>query len=653
VTAPRGLLGLAREDLHRRARTAATTNCLHGLAVVSTALAHVRLAEGATEDGVLFLGEALGAWAGLLHRDEPLVRFALGRFSRYAHNGPMPDARRLREMVSGMVGAVVEQAAPRCGLEPARLALMWDLEKEAVGQVAQAGGLRLSDDRTLPAGPLLAHSLGLHDSVRALRNSSGGGEESLSALKRMLREMLNLNFDFLPEPARAPADLPRLFSPLGPASRLLRNRQFGAALQEVDAITAGNGGRENDWFGRLLHEFSAHEGEAWLERQAQELALECHLQSSRDLVGCVPIDLAEVRQAWQRALAQAALLGNEDDANKTIAEIANGRALALFARRNRQQRLADEHDRRGSKVRRQEAFDLMELAWEMTRHPDVQASLANHLNLHAVSVFDSTRDFDATLDLLVRSIEIRPSSRQVLDNYGAVVMQRLGKQFTEQGPDVAGQGLEANIQRLRNLDLGGSSEEVQRCLQELADRGTTPFFNASGAAFGAGDLPTATDQLIWCLRLGPEVNEVRHAAHVLAQRLRAQSGQGDPVARECHLRLAPYLRSGEGVEVGLPGEGLELLRLLARLAQAQQMGPGPGATPLELNRRAVAEANAERFAQSMELLEQALRLDPSSSQTRINLKNVGDAWAARAVMAGDFDTFLHIQMKLRELLGNE
>src|SRR5207302_3112673 len=202
------------------------------------------------------------------------------------------------------------------------------------------------------------------------------------------------------------------------------------------------------------------------------------------------------------------------------------------------------------------------------------------------------RDYDGTITLLVRALELKASSRQVCENLTTVLLNRLAEQFAGD-PDGAGRTFEQSMGRLRALDPYGSQEEIQKCLAALADKRTTPFFNRFVKDFEAEDWEPATDMMLWCLRIGPQVNEVRSAASGLFRRLR---GRSDGRSQACLRRLEPHVSADLRAE---PHEDEAAALLMSLLRAAGVALPGGGSPTLELNRRAVQAANAGRFSEAL------------------------------------------------------
>ncbi len=639
-----GLLELARENAHRRLLDSGGTPAeLHSLALINLSL--LGRQRGSQPQATERLCETLGAWASLLHHSEAVQCFATARYRRYGKTGSAPNEDRILQSAAAQVLALLESDDTGGQIGAGRLKLMWELECRAVAAVAQLGGLATGrSDRPVHAGPFLARALGLRQVVsdlieRPLRNLPAGTD----LLRRLLAAVSEDPLPAVEEKARS-GEIRRLFSPLGFAAIHLRHRQLDRLREELDRVRSHIEGKlpQGD---RLLDILSGHLGKgkkSWLRRASRELLVESHLEASRELVARVPVPFDLVRESWHSALKEAARLrGGKDPVRTTISEIAVGRGKALFRRRNRTQRQADATDKRPNRLRREEAFGLMTLAWDLTADSGVQGPLTEHLNLHAVEQANR-EDLDAAIESLLRALKINPGARRAAENLAAVLMNRLHRGFEEDSDDAGRRLLEA-MEKIRALDLSGSQPEIRKCLDKIADQGSTPFFNHSLEASEKEDRPSATDLMIWCLRIAPRDRHVVHGSYKLRHDLQEQARLGNTESQRCLARLKKYLPA-------VPPQVVPQAMLLRQLMEAATAIPDNAET---LNQRAVAAAQAGRFDEAMNLLARAKRLAPRAEVVKINIQNISQAWLRRALETRDREELMKVHRRMRELAEND
>jgi tetratricopeptide (TPR) repeat protein len=284
--------------------------------------------------------------------------------------------------------------------------------------------------------------------------------------------------------------------------------------------------------GDLLSFAPAEQSRVWLERERKRIRVESHLEYSKEMVAHVPIDWSALEEQWKLAMAAGRDAGMESESRSLAGEIAVGRAEVLFAERTREQRLQDRSDPRGAAERSREALALLERAWEITHDDRVQASLAEHLNQRAVVVANKHR-YDEAVDLLIRSLGVNPSGRLTAENLVQVVLAHAIRDLGGD-TDEAGQYLLGRMRQIAGLDPKGKHAEVQKCAAQLADKGSTPFFNSSGSAAQEEDWDLAVDRMIWAMRIAPEDATVGQGAYALSVALKEK---GDMCSQEAHRRL--------------------------------------------------------------------------------------------------------------------
>ena len=631
-----GKLRAAREALRQRLEGGTDPAALHAFAVAGMALARQAAEQGDRATALRDLCASLGAWAALLEETEALACFAAARYARYGHGAAPPDGDRCRTLLAGLLDGLIQEFAALCGVDPARLTLLWGLERRALEVASEFGGRR--------AGPLLCDALGLHEEARAFATAGQREEERQALLGKKLLDLFGIDAGGGREedapPARASdrerrREIQRLFSPLGPACLLLHTRQFSAVPGEV-ARAAEAGGCP---FLALLARFTTDEDRTWLRREGSELLLESHLQASREAAARVPANLAQVRQHWEAALALARDVGNEADVRRCAGDIAAGRSRALLAERAGPR---EGRDPRPDEDRRREGLDLLELAWEMTGAGSAQAALAHGLCRHAVAVFEAFQDHDAAATTLVRALAVRPSDRDAADLLGQLLSIRLREEF-ESDPDRAGQAVLDVLGRLRALDSGRSSGDIRRWMTQIAEQGARPFFERFEQARQEADWDRAAALMGWCLRLAPQPAKVRGGLRNLREQLLARAEQGDARCRELLASLPERPPPGPLGEADSP--------LLVPFRRLDNL---PGGEVRDLCERAF-EAAQDGFAeQAVEMLGQAYRSAGRAAEgagaLRQALNELGRAWVQSREAAGDMDGMLAANRRVKELL---
>nr|MBC8356343.1 hypothetical protein [Planctomycetota bacterium] len=325
---------------------------------------------------------------------------------------------------SSVESAVLESMAAFANAlqRPVReLRRVWDLDVESSSLIAEHGGLPVgTNGQSLVAGPVLARSLDLVDAVNELVQSMQerrAEQPSDLDIGGLLASLLGLD-GIVPSKSNGKASkdavlLKRLFSPLGPACVLITRRQFDEARDVLQRIETG------DWIDEdmeapsplhILEEFvRTREDRRWYQDQWKQMVIECDLQESRGLVAQVPMEVAAVRNVWQHALDRARTWDCEDKVREEIAETGVGRGETLFRPRTKVERMGDSTDKRTNLQRREEAIQVMDLAWEVTGSPTVQGPLAENLNRMSVKAFDRD-DRDQSLSLLMHSLKVKPNS---------------------------------------------------------------------------------------------------------------------------------------------------------------------------------------------------------------------------------------------------
>ena len=306
-------------------------------------------------------------------------------------------------------------------------------------------------------------------------------------------------------------------------------------------------------------------------------------------------------------------------------------------------------DRRSSKERRDEALRLLSDGWKVTEHPSIQGPLAARLNQLGVREADAGR-FGRAGDLLVRAIRVKSNHQVACRNLVNMLLAQLHKGF-DRRPDQAGKRVVRRLAQLETLERRGGDREIIDARRRLQEQAEIPFYNRAGAALQEDDLETAVKMTSWCLRIYPADPDVVALTRALAGRLILGAMAGD---KDSKRRL-------ELLEEHMPeAEEFADLRLGGRLRAGILGGGRPAGSPdhgraraASLNRQAVAAAHAERFAEAMGLLEQALELDPGARELRNNARNVGMAWAAQAMAQGDPAEFVRAMQKAKELGGDE
>ncbi len=649
-----GLRQYAAERLRSRLRPSRDGRAaLHAFALLHLSLAATEADADAETDALDHLAAALGAAASLTADEDWLEQFAISRYRVYRHGRAVPPPSRIVGAFSRMLGGFLERRGAGLGLDNGQIKLAWDLEQETAKLVAKAGGLDAGAEDGWAAGPFLAICLDFGDGVRRLidraKEEVRRKSEQADELE-LLASLLGLDVGKAAEKDRekTAVELQRSFSPLGPVVILLKRRQFTAADGELDRIEAGKAAAGWPW--RLLWEWvDSPDHRRWLRRECREMRLESAIQTSRELASKVPADPKRVVTEWKRALHLGDALDKREEAAACIGEIAVGRAEELWRRRTRQQRRADLVDRRSLKERRDEALRLLTEGWKATAHPSIQGPLAARLNQLGVVEANAGR-FGRAGDLLIRAIRVKSNHQVACRNLVNNLLAQLHKGF-DRSPEPAGRRIVKRLAQLETLARKAGGREISGAIERLREQAEIPFYNKAGEALQEDDLETAAGMTSWCLRIYPGDPDVVALTHALAGRLTLGAITGD---KDCKRRLAlleehmpeaeeyAELRIGSVLGAGILGGGLP--------GRVRNSGRAQSAS---LNRQAVEAAHAERFAEAMGLLEQALELDSGARELRTNARNIGMAWASRAMERGNPTEFIEAMEKTKELGGDE
>ncbi|HEV2963281.1 MAG TPA: hypothetical protein VG649_15730 [Candidatus Angelobacter sp.] len=476
VAARLGFPVLAYDDLRRRLRAQGSLSALlHAFALVNMSLAERKLSQGLSDAAARSLCESLGAWAAFLQNQSALQRFVEERCRRYGIISEVPPTENIVRELDAFLTATMERYA-----HPDRLKLLWDLERKTAARVASRGGLRLPDDNKMNAGPFLANSLDLHRAVRGLRD-----------------QRIRL-----------------LFSPLGAAVALLERHQFALASKELERIAeseAQQGPRREDF---------------------QQLLVESYLEASQSLVAQVPVDINLVREGWEWAIKAAQAIGTEAQVHESIVEIATGRALVLFARKNLEEQRADP-DKRSLPVRRQEAIELETLAWVLTKDAKIRNVLVDHLHRYAWVLFQR-KDWDSSIEKLFTALSLKSNAPDVATDLAVFLRARRRYQLEQNQCDEAGAPLMEAMKRLREIDPNSEVKEIQEALAQLEDLGPVPFVEYSLGAMEAGNWKLATDLMVWALQVCSKGHFVRDGARTLYREMSLSIEHGS-LELEIHL----------------------------------------------------------------------------------------------------------------------
>ncbi len=479
----------------------------------------------------------LGAWAAFLetHR-HTLGDFAIGRFRQYDHGQEVPPPKHTAHLVDECINRIVGRHGAAQAGAARRARLMWELEKAAVAVVARHGGL--PDERgAAVAGPLLAAALGIrgaHETLAVkLEGSAHTGRAPIDGLQLLAALLGHELGDFAGPPAGETAaqdavELRRLFSPLGPAHVLMGQQRYGDARGEL--VLLGDdpqpGAASGDpWMKLLWDQLAPDHANGWLPGELRQMLIECDLQASRQVVGHVPVDSELTRQTWQRALALGRKISQQQQVQDCIGEIAVGRARSLFSKRTKQQRLADDQDRRGNVERCNEGIALLELAWELTASRKLEGPLHEQFNQMGVQAWEK-KEQDEALRLFLRALGVKPTSSVACKNYLTAVLARLQEGY-EANRQAAGEHFIEDRRRLVEVDPNSQSKEIQECLATLNEKAPIPYFNQAHEALERGDLEETTELVIWCLRLNPDNTHVQGQARALAGRLEREADGGN------------------------------------------------------------------------------------------------------------------------------
>lgn len=631
-----GLWDLAGDCVARRLEEQpGSGRVLHAYALASLCRSKVAAGSAVVADPLL---QALGAWTALSQQEEYLERFVLARLKAYGHRGRRIGASTLRDMMKRWVGDFAEKHATAVGLEPSDVLLLRDVEDLAAREVNDSGGLSLgpqSSDR-LSAGPLLVAAMrwqkGVRDLIQRL-DRDHTREEAHTTLLRRIEALTGIDLD---EPAADRSEagrlrmVRRLFSPLGPAVALVRAQRFSEAVQAIEAWldfnAEGLGSRSRA--DALLASFvTGRSARDRFHEEAVAMLLDTHVGMARLAVAVVPVDPETLRSAWAQALEAGTRVGQRDDVAEGLAQIAVGRADLLWASRTTEERRRDRVDRRPQHVRAREGLQVLRTAWEMTRHPLVEGSFSKYLNFEAVRLANK-KAFAEALDMLVEAIGVNHRARLACSNLVAIAVSDTLAMF-EADADAAAELVVRLRERLETIRDGlpaGDRGEIQRCLNELGERTSTPFFNASGKALEREDLDDATSLMLLAALVGPDDHDVAQGLMHVRSELLWREMDGVPRAAECLQHLDRGRRS----------HGVQALQSVLQERAARRSARSAS----QLEAGAAEAADAGQFEQALQLLARARDLSPDNAAFRQNYENIGRVWMHTVIERDDPLAFL-------------
>ena len=481
----------------------------------------------ATDEALVSL---IGSWTAFLANDDALRNFANRRYLAYRVKKTAPKTEDIGAIAHRQFCERLERRPSADERHATRVRLLCDVEKEAVTRVASFRGIPLDETETvLMAGPLLSFSLGIEETVSGWLKQVTARPWTTNDTDlrlRLLASMLGIDVEGGGQPPsndEQQRELIRLFSPLAFAAVRLAQGQY----QDAERLLNGDAS-QSTLAGELppaLECFEATHDPDWLTAERRGMRLECHLEHSKELVARVPIDLVSVEGKWNKAVAAGKAISMEADAKRLIGEIAVGRAKVLFHKRMKHERLNDHVDSRSTSERRIEALALLEMAWKITEDDRVQGSLTECLNGQAVALANKHR-FEEAARLIIRLLRIKPNARTSAENLFQIVMAHADRSLGGD-TDAAGQFLLSQIREIRTLDPMRAHTEIQRCVEQLAEHGSTPFFNGSQEAAEKKRWDEATGKMIWALRLSPSDPVVGAGTFNLASLLNEQVALGN------------------------------------------------------------------------------------------------------------------------------
>lgn len=628
-----GFLDSARHGISRHLLCdgASSPVLLHAWALTSLALSKANPGKTRTTNRLL---EVIGVAATFCSQPQSFREFVAARFAEYAHDQSLSSAEQLSNRFSSTLLACLSQHAASLGWERNDIMLAWQLESEAAVRISARGGIPVNGASVrMSAGPCFALAIGAADGVRAFFEeavTSAKVQADADAMPEFIQRLTGGRSGST-EPGTTEesfVELRRLFSPLGPAAILLQNRQFSQVFQELDAVcTTHDASFSESSLRDLLWSFvDATKDEQWLVEQCEQLRLECRIQMARELVGRVPVDFDALRELWDTTLIESARSGRDELAKRCIAELAVGRSAVLVQQRSREEKRSDRVERRSNRQRRAEGRELLRLAWATTQSEVVQGPLTNILNQDGVEAAHA-KNYEEAVELLIESLTVKPNAKVVADNLANIMIQRLHDDFDD-AEDTAFERFDGVCQRLHELLAERDSEEIEAAITLINANRHYPFSHRAAEAFENDDFRLSTEMMIRALATGQDNESVLQSAQGLANHLR---DKGESELLEQLLEAAP-----PGALDAVHSE--EFLEEL--LAHAFASATGMTTEAEELNRDAVAAANAQRFPEAVRLLMRAYRLCPKSPVIQQNGQRISTAWANHAMGNGDFPAFL-------------
>ena len=509
-----GLWDLAERILRDHLRVQAdSASLLHAYALVN--LSGAAAQAGAPSGRARQLLAGMGAWTALSVRQEVLTRFISLRFDAYRRPGELAPSAALRQRMTEWLDAFCELQAQSCGLDAQWLRVLREAEQMAAEVVRDCGGVGSGEGGGIPGGPLLVAALTKQPELQAFIRKTEAEERQL--------------------------ELKRLFSPLAPAVAMQRSQRFAEAAEAADAVL-----REGAHWARSARA-AAHFLESFVESAARQrsiqeeargLVLDAHLGMARQEVAKMPLVLDAARGSLSAALAVAESIGRSEEMRAGLGEIVAGRAEALFATRNKAEREADEADRRSDGARAKDGLDLLRMAWTCLHHPSIEGAITKWFNVHAVKAAEKNRFVEAT-DLLLDAIAVNPRARLLCDNLAKVLAARAQSELAADAPAAADAVLEVRRKIGDRLDQLPKSEQAElfRCLDEIGNKASSPFFNASGQALEREDYEAATSLMMLAASVGPEDRDVEDGLASLRATLEERAAQGNRVAGDCLSRM--------------------------------------------------------------------------------------------------------------------
>jgi hypothetical protein len=148
-----------------------------------------------------------------------------------------------------------------------------------------------------------------------------------------------------------------------------------------------------------------------------------------------------------------------------------------------------------------------------------------------------------------------------------------------------------------------------------------------------------------CVRLGPQLGEVRSGLRDFRERLRQLAESGDARCAAVLARLPERVPPAAAGAAGAEADAV--------FARAEEAGlPEPAGEARGLYERAREAAQDGRLEEAVGLLGQALAADTGSAKLRQTLRDLGRVWATRRLEGGDWEGMLAARRKVKEMLGD-